>query len=267
MGGNASKQLVDENPLVTRCKFDDPTEEVVLPKAKIEKFDLKTALGMRVTVEPGWEWARDVGEAQGKKYCPVRHVGIVEQGQINVTTKDGAKMRYAAGDVYLIEPGHNAKNKQGVNFVGYEFVSKINTDAAGGGSTYAAEVASSEAEVKQLDKASFAAPSVSKTMPNGEACVCMLGNNQAKSMRATLQPGWTWKTGARTLLPPEKQTLEACPARHVGYITKGKFAMIDAKTGKTTIVAPGMCYVCEPGHDAEVVGDETVEFIEFETIL
>ena len=49
MGGNASKQLVDENPLVTRCKFDDPPVVVALPKAQIDKFDLKTALGMRVT--------------------------------------------------------------------------------------------------------------------------------------------------------------------------------------------------------------------------
>jgi hypothetical protein len=269
MGGNASapKPLVDENPLVTRLAFDKPTDVVTLPKAKIEKFDLQTALGMRVTVEPGWEWARDVGEAQGKTLCPVRHVGIVEQGTLNVTMEDGTKMKYSAGDVYLIEPGHNAKNKREVNFVSFEFVSKIDTNAAGGGSTYAAEVASSETKLKRLDKASFAKPSVTKSMPKGEACVCMLGNNQAKSMRATLEPGWTWKTGARTLLPPEKQTLEACPARHVGYITKGKFAMIDAKTRKTTIVEPGMCYVCEPGHDAEVVGDETVEFIEFETVL
>jgi hypothetical protein len=81
MGGNASapKPLVDENPLVTRLAFDKPTDVVTLPKAKIEKFDLQTALGMRVTVEPGWEWARDVGEAQGKTLCPVRHVGIVER--------------------------------------------------------------------------------------------------------------------------------------------------------------------------------------------
>ena len=103
-------------------------------------------------------------------------------------------------------------------------------------------------------------------MPKGNACVCILGNNQAKSMKVRLQPGWTWKTGARMLLPPEKQDLEACPARHVGMVTEGKFEMIDGK-GNAALVIPGMCYVCEPGHDAKVVGDRPVQLVEFESVM
>lgn len=43
--------------------------------------------------------------------------------------------------------------------------------------------------------------------------------------------------------------------------------MIDVKMGKIMIVVLGMCYVCELGYDVEVLGDEMVEFIEFEIIF
>ena len=102
-------------------------------------------------------------------------------------------------------------------------------------------------------------------MTNGEGCVCMMGSG--KGMKATLKPGWTWKTGARMLLPKEKQDLDRCPARHVGFVMKGTFHMKSIETGLEVDVGPGQCYVCEPGHDAWVVGDEAVEFYEFESTL
>jgi hypothetical protein len=53
--------------------------------------------------------------------------------------------------------------------------------------------------------------------------------------------------------------------RHVGFVLKGSFHMKNLETGIEATAGPGMCYVCEPGHDAWVVGDETVEFYEFES--
>lgn len=49
-------------------------------------------------------------------------------------------------------------------------------------------------------------------------------------------------------------------------VTEGKFEMIDGK-GNAALVTPGMCYVCEPGHDAKVVGDHPVQLVEFESVM
>jgi len=68
------------------------------------------------------------------------------------------------------------------------------------------------------------------------------------------------------LLPEDKQHLTACPARHVGFIKSGTFGMTDVETGTETVARAGMCYLCEPGHEARVIGDEPVEFIEFESV-
>ena len=78
--------------------------------------------------------------------------------------------------------------------------------------------------------------------------------------------GWTWATGAKALLPEDKQHLTACPARHVGFIKSGTFGMTDVETGTETVAKAGMCYLCEAGHEARVIGDEPVEFIEFESV-
>jgi len=267
MGGKPSKPT--ENELVYALPRGEPTERITMPFAHIEKYDLKTATAMRVTVQPGWDWTRHVGAEKQETSCGVRHVGYCESGQLNVTMANGEKQKVKAGDCYLIEPGHTAKNKGKVPFVGVEFVTKIdpkNARGEGTGTVYAADASAESGEKMQIDTKSFAAPTKAMTMPNGNACVCILGSNQAKSMKIRLQPGWTWKTGARTLLPPEKQNLEVCPARHVGMIVEGTFAMIDGN-GNAATVTPGMCYVCEPGHDAEVVGDRPVRLIEFESVL
>ncbi len=267
MGGKNSKPTTNE--LVYALPRGNPTESVDMPLAKMEKYDLKTATATRVTVQPGWSWAQHVGDGSEGASCDVRRVGYCEKGQLNVTMADGTKKKVKAGDCYLVEPGHTAKNKGKVPFVGVEFVTKMNdeTRGEGGGTVYAADASGESGdEKKQIDTKNFAAPTKAMKMPKGNACVCILGNNQAKTMKARLQPGWTWKTGARMLLPPEKQDLEACPARHVGMVTEGKFEMIDGE-GNAALVTPGMCYVCEPGHDAKVVGDRPVQLVEFESVM
>lgn len=62
----------------------------------------------RSTYEPGWRWSEDVRPIVGGDLCQVRHTGMFLQGQMTVKSDDGSTLTYGAGDVFVIEPGHDA---------------------------------------------------------------------------------------------------------------------------------------------------------------
>jgi quercetin dioxygenase-like cupin family protein len=49
-----------------------------------------------------------VGAAQGKKTCPVEHVGLVLSGRATAAMDDGRIIEMKAGDLFYIEPGHDS---------------------------------------------------------------------------------------------------------------------------------------------------------------
>ena len=58
--------------------------------------------------EPGWRWSEDVKPIAGTDSCQVRHTGICVSGSMTVRMDDGTEGTIGAGDVVLIEPGHDA---------------------------------------------------------------------------------------------------------------------------------------------------------------
>jgi hypothetical protein len=60
------------------------------------------------TFEPGWRWSEDVKPIAGTDSCQTRHTGVVLSGQMTVRMDDGTEDTLSAGDVVLIEPGHDA---------------------------------------------------------------------------------------------------------------------------------------------------------------
>ena len=62
----------------------------------------------RATFEPGWKWSQDVKPVAGTDSCQVRHTGICVSGTMTVRANDGTEMTYGPGDVFVIEPGHDA---------------------------------------------------------------------------------------------------------------------------------------------------------------
>ena len=75
--------------------------------------------------------------------------------------------------------------------------------------------------------------------------------------RSTAEPGWRWSTHMK----PHVGT-EWCQARHVGVIMTGRFAF-EFPDGTRIDLAPGDVYDVPPGHDGFVVGDESVQVIEW----
>lgn len=58
--------------------------------------------------EPGWRWSYDVKPIAGTDRCMVRHTGICISGRMCVECDDGTEMTIEAGDVIVLEPGHDA---------------------------------------------------------------------------------------------------------------------------------------------------------------
>jgi hypothetical protein len=77
--------------------------------------------------------------------------------------------------------------------------------------------------------------------------------------RLTLQPGWRWSECIRPVVGGQ-----SCQAPHLGYLLSGRLHVV-ADDGTEADLSAGETYRLEPGHDAWVVGDETVIGLEFET--
>jgi hypothetical protein len=60
------------------------------------------------TFEPGWKWSEDVKPIAGTESCMTRHSGICVSGQMTVRSDDGTEATVGAGDVFVLEPGHDA---------------------------------------------------------------------------------------------------------------------------------------------------------------
>ena len=62
----------------------------------------------RGVFEPGWRWSTDVKPIAGTDSCQARHKGVCLEGEMTVRSDDGMEVTYKAGDVFVMEPGHDA---------------------------------------------------------------------------------------------------------------------------------------------------------------
>jgi len=76
--------------------------------------------------------------------------------------------------------------------------------------------------------------------------------------RLTLEPGWTWAECIKPVVGTE-----SCQLRHIGVVHSGQMRVLH-EDGTVLELGPGDAYVIEPGHNAEVVGDEAFVGYEFE---
>ena len=74
----------------------------------------------------------------------------------------------------------------------------------------------------------------------------------------SLEPGWHWSEDIKPLAGTD-----TCQARHVGFMESGSLHVMMADGAMD--IGPGETYVIEPGHDAEVAGNEPVVALEFAT--
>ena len=75
--------------------------------AKIEAVKVGNQRVMRLTLQPGWQWSKDIKPTVGGDSCQATHLGIIVSGAVCAKHNDGTEKTYKAGDAYSIQPGHD----------------------------------------------------------------------------------------------------------------------------------------------------------------
>ena len=88
--------------------FESPDETRRPEKTTVEMVNLGGVTVGRATLEPGWRWSETIKPIVGTDNCEVHHLGVVLSGQVHVVHSDGSEADIVAGDVYDIQPGHDA---------------------------------------------------------------------------------------------------------------------------------------------------------------
>jgi len=115
---------------IEKKSFESPDETRAPDKTKVAVVNLGGVTAARLTMQPGWKWSECIKPVVGGDACQARHVGAVQSGTLHIAHGDGTKTEVGPGDVYVIEPGHDAWVVGDEEFVGFEFETKTAQDYA-----------------------------------------------------------------------------------------------------------------------------------------
>lgn len=107
-----------------------------------------------------------------------------------------------------------------------------------------------KAEVKNFSK-----PDEVRQFTNGKVEVVKIG--EASVGRAVLQPGWRWSTSVKPIAKTD-----SCESAHFQYHVSGTLR-VRMDDGTEFDCKPGDVSSLPPGHDAWVVGNESVVVVDF----
>ena len=107
-----------------------------------------------------------------------------------------------------------------------------------------------------VEKLDFDSPDESRTPDKTRVDVVRLGGTSAA--RVTMEPGWRWSECVKPVAGTD-----SCQFKHIGVVQSGTMR-VTHDDGTVLELRPGDAYVIEPGHDAEIVGDERFVGFEFE---
>jgi mannose-6-phosphate isomerase-like protein (cupin superfamily) len=88
--------------------FESPDETRTPDKTTVEVVHVGGTTVGRATLQPGWRWSETIKAVVGTDDCQVHHLGVVLSGQMHVVHSDGSEADVSAGEVYVIQPGHDA---------------------------------------------------------------------------------------------------------------------------------------------------------------
>ena len=109
-------------------------------------------------------------------------------------------------------------------------------------------------EAQRMQKRSFETPDEQRPAGTARADIVNLGN--VTMMRMTAQPGWRWSTDVKPIAKTD-----SCQAPHMQYMVSGRMHVV-MDDGSEEDFSAGDVVVLPPGHDAWVVGNETVVAID-----
>jgi hypothetical protein len=109
--------------------------------------------------------------------------------------------------------------------------------------------------MQQTEHRMFGEPDEVREFPNGHADILKVGG--AEIGRLVFEPGFRWSNDLKPIAGTD-----SCLAPHFQYHVAGKLAIL-MDDGQEFIAGPGDVTSLPSGHDAWVVGDETVVAIDW----
>ena len=106
----------------------------------------------------------------------------------------------------------------------------------------------------KMEKRSFAKPEETRTFEKGIVELVTIGD--ITFGRATLQPGWRWSTCVKPIAKTK-----SCEAPHLQYHVAGRLH-VKMDDGSEEEFGPGEVSSLPPGHDAWVVGNDSVVVVD-----
>jgi hypothetical protein len=108
---------------------------------------------------------------------------------------------------------------------------------------------------QQTEHRSFTQPDETREFPRGRAEILKVGG--AEVGRLVFQPGWRWSNDVKPIAGTD-----SCQAPHMQFHVSGRLA-IRMDDGTEFVAGPGDVTSLPSGHDAWVVGDETVVTVDW----
>ena len=235
-GWSKGNTVIPQTHTLVKKNLDEADETTTLDDARNDAVTFGDVTISRATLAPGYSWSQTVGPTVNDDRCQQPHIQYVLSGEGVIELDDGSELLVGAGDAVVIPPGHD------VRVVGDEPVSVIEYQRPG-------------ILVRELVSKSFDAPDDRVEFDHGSIDVVDLG--QVIVGRANLDHRWRWSEDAG----PAAGT-ETCGARHVVYMIAGELA-VRTDDGTQIEAEPGDAVVIPPGHDAWVVGDQKVTYLDF----
>jgi hypothetical protein len=113
----------------------------------------------------------------------------------------------------------------------------------------------STASAQRTEHRSFAEPDEVRQFPHGRAEILDIGGNEVG--RLVFEPGWRWSNDVKPIAGTD-----SCLAPHMQFHVSGRLA-IRMDDGTEFVAGPGDVTSLPSGHDAWVVGDETVVTVDW----
>ena len=87
--------------------LNNPDEVRTFDKGKLELINIGGRTVGRATFQPGWRWSQSVKPLVNTKSCEAPHFQYHVSGTLRVRMDYGTEKDFEAGDVSLLEAGHD----------------------------------------------------------------------------------------------------------------------------------------------------------------
>lgn len=95
-------------PRAERKDLKSPDETRTFERGKLELVSIGGGTVGRLTLEPGWQWSKDVKPIAGTEWCEAPHFQYQVSGRLHVVMSDGTEFDAGPGDVTALPSGHDA---------------------------------------------------------------------------------------------------------------------------------------------------------------